>query len=73
MKQHSFDPVSFVFGLVFLTLAVGVGLASTLGWVFGNIPFGFIGPVLLIGVGGWMLVAAVLRQRDEDTSEPEAT
>ncbi len=66
MKKHSFDPISLVFGLVFLTLAAGIGLANAVGWLLGNIPFGLVGPIVLVGLGTWMLVAAVLRGREQE-------
>ena len=44
MKQHRFDPLSFVFGIVFLAMAGAAVWSDELNW----------------DIGAWLLPAAVL-------------
>ena len=58
MKRHEFDPLSFVFG----ALLAAVGLAVLLGGGHAaNLHLRWVWPVLLLGLGVIMLVAASKR------------
>jgi hypothetical protein len=63
MKQHPFDPVAFVFGLLFVAVGVPLlfsesGLAALEGrWVF---------PAFLIVAGGIVLSSTRRRERAEE-------
>lgn len=69
MKPHQFDPISFVFGVLFVAIAAAVALPET-PWefVFGGISFGWLLPLLLIVVGV-ALLAPVFQRRERSTTE----
>lgn len=59
MNRHRFDPISFVFGALFVAIAAAIALPET-PWqfVFGGISFGWILPAALILVGVALLAPA---------------
>jgi hypothetical protein len=61
MKRHGFDPLSFVFGAIFLLMAAGAVWSDQIDWSFGVwlLPVA----VLVLGVG---LLASTLRPSDGD-------
>lgn len=70
MKQHSFDPVSFVFGVLFLLAGVPM-LVSRSG--FHLFEYKWVFPTFLVIAGLAVLVTAQLsdrRERDEQDNEP---
>ncbi len=78
MRRHVFDPVSFVFGMVFAT----IGLAFLTGRVdLGDLHLGWIWPVPLIALGLALLLTAHRRDARPDApavaspppAEPEDT
>jgi hypothetical protein len=66
MKQHRFDPVSLVFGMVFMLMAAGAVWNDQIDWNVGVwlLP----GAVLILGIG---LLASAVRKA-ASTSEPVA-
>jgi hypothetical protein len=65
MRRHSFDPISFVFGLMFAVL----GMAFVSGNVdLSNLHASWIWPLPLIALGLLMLFSA--RRRGEHVSRP---
>ncbi len=73
MERHRFDPVSFVFGAVFVALAAAVALpGDPWEFVFDGFTLGWVWPVLLIAVGAALLVPGLRRERrQEETAVPE--
>jgi len=61
MKQHRFDPVSFVFGLVLLLAAAGAVLSDQIDWNVGVwlLP----AAIMVLGIG---LLASALRRTSEN-------
>lgn len=65
MERHEFDPVSFVFGVVFLLVAAAVGLTErpwrlVLPWTAE-----WLWPLLLVAVGLALVIPAVRRRDDQ--------
>ncbi len=74
MRTHRFDPISFIFGLGFLGLALLFAIpAKPLEIYFGGISLGWVWPVLAIAAG-LALLAPVLRsgRAEPDSSEEDA-
>ena len=63
MKKHRFDPVSFLFGLVFVGIA---GAAWITGFDLGVRWFGWAGAAILIAAGLAMLAGSQRRMQDND-------
>jgi hypothetical protein len=73
MRTHRFDPISFVFGLGFLGLALLFAIpAEPLEIYFGGLSLGWVWPVLAIAAG-LALLAPVLRsgRAEPDPSDDE--
>lgn len=49
MKRHSFDPLSFVFGVVFVLMAVSAAFRDQIDWNLGV--WLFPAAVLVLGIG----------------------
>ncbi|MDP9341732.1 MAG: hypothetical protein M3Q23_06445 [Actinomycetota bacterium] len=65
MRRHEFDPISFVFGMIFAVL----GLAFLSGRVdLGDLHLRWLWPVPLIAVG--LALLATTRRRDPDRAVP---
>jgi hypothetical protein len=71
MQQHRFDPISFVFGLLFVSLAALFALPIE-PWdvFFGGIELGWLWPLVIIAAGV-ALLAPSFRQWRKDGDEPE--
>ena len=71
MQQHRFDPISFVFGLLFVSLAALFALPVE-PWdvFFGGIELGWLWP-LVITAAGIALIAPTIRQSRRDKDEAE--
>lgn len=63
MERHSFDAVSFVFGLIFLGLALAFGLPETPWDFFAGGVLGAVVPATVIAVGLALLVPTLRRER----------
>lgn len=71
MRTHRFDPISFIFGLAFLGLAVLFALpAEPWDIYFGGVSLGWVWPLLVTGAGV-ALLAPVLRSSSADISDGE--
>ncbi|MDJ0664812.1 MAG: hypothetical protein QNJ75_09645 [Acidimicrobiia bacterium] len=68
MKRHRFDPLSFIFGMLFLLGGVPL-LVSESGFSFFNADWMF--PAFLVAAGVIVLATAQFtrRDRDEDTAD----
>lgn len=68
MKRHSFDPLSFVFGIMFLAMAAAAAWKDELSWSIDE----WILPaaVLMAGVG---LLASAIRMTVARNGDPEPT
>jgi small basic protein len=64
VKQHAFDPLSFVFGVVFVLMAVAAGLRDQIDWNLGV--WVFPAAVLVLGIG---LLASGLRGATEQPAD----
>lgn len=71
MYKHRFDPISFVFGLGFVALALLFTLPADPWDIYfgGVLPLGWVWPLLIIGAGA-ALLAPILRQPAEALSDP---
>ncbi len=70
MKRHAFDPVAFIFGMIFL--AVGIPMAFSdrgLALFEGR----WIAPAVLIIAGAVVLLSTRNRQRRDESVSPEDT
>lgn len=70
MKRHSFDAVSFVFGLIFLGLALAFGLPETPWDFFAGGILGAVLPAMVIAVGLALLVPTLRRDRPVEHPGP---
>lgn len=61
MKSHPFDTVSFVFGTVFVLFAAGFGFIANIIDLSPDVPFGYLVPIAIIGVGVWLAISATLK------------
>jgi hypothetical protein len=61
MERHPFDPLSFLFGALF----IGAGLVLLTGSA-GSLPMQWVGPLVAIGLGVLILFAARPRRADDD-------
>ena len=71
MRSHDFDPLSFTFGLLFA--AAGLVLLGG-GLVPHSLDIPWVGPVIAIGVGVLIVIAARPRgepPRDEASADPD--
>jgi hypothetical protein len=67
MRRHEFDPVSFVFGMIFAVL----GLAFLSGRVdLGDLHLRWLWPIPLIALGLALLVTTQRRDGREDSDPP---
>lgn len=65
MNPHTFRPIPFAFGLLFLALAGAWGL-----WqadVINAVDLRYVGPMAIIGIGALGLVAALASARKESS------
>jgi hypothetical protein len=62
MKQHRFDPVSLVFGLMFLLAAAGAVLNDQIDWNMGV--WLFPAAIMVLGIG--LLASALRRTRENE-------
>ena len=70
MYKHRFDPISFVFGLGFVALALLFTLpADPWDVYFGGVTLGWLWPLVIIGAGV-ALLAPVLRPARASVSDP---
>jgi small basic protein len=67
MKRHSFDPLSFVFGVVFVLMAVSAAFRDQIDWNLGV--WLFPAAVLVLGVG---LLASGIRGATVTPSDDDA-
>lgn len=72
MYKHRFDPISFVFGLAFIALALMFTLPTD-PWdlLFGGINLGWLWPLVIIAAGA-ALLAPVMRN-DQETPDDADT
>ncbi|MGI9665763.1 MAG: hypothetical protein ACR2N2_01510 [Acidimicrobiia bacterium] len=56
MKRHAFDPLSFVFGVIFIAMAVAATVNDQINWDLG--PWLLPAAALMLGIG---LLASALR------------
>lgn len=70
MKPHRFDPLSFVFGVVFILMALAATFRDQIDWDLGV--WMFPAAVLVLGIG---LLASGLRgaARDPEEDDPALT
>lgn len=75
LQRHRFDPVSFVFGALFIALAAAVALpADPLQLYFQVDVLAWVVPIGLVAVGTVLLVPALTSaRRDEDTQGPQSS
>ncbi|MEX2280820.1 MAG: hypothetical protein WEA76_12140 [Acidimicrobiia bacterium] len=68
MHTHRFDPISFIFGLAFLALALIFTLPSD-PWdlLFAGVNLGWLWPVVITAAGVALLVPIVRAPRESDT------
>ncbi|MEX0757182.1 MAG: hypothetical protein WD532_02580 [Acidimicrobiia bacterium] len=71
MHTHRFDPISFIFGLAFLALALMFTLPRD-PWdlLFAGVNLGWLWPVVITAAGVALLVPIVRTDRESDT-EPD--
>lgn len=63
MKRHRFDPISFVFGAMFLALAAAVALPDDpWAYLFDGLALGWVWPVVIIAVGVALLTGSMRRE-----------
>ncbi|MDX1448245.1 MAG: hypothetical protein R3246_04195 [Acidimicrobiia bacterium] len=72
MRKHTFDPISFVFGLGFLGLAAAVALPRE-PWdvFFGGLAFGWIWPAAVVLAGVALLVPSLRAVRTASPPQVE--
>jgi hypothetical protein len=63
MERHRFDSVSFVFGLIFLGLALVFGLPETPWDFFSSGVLGLVVPAIVIAVGLALLAPSFRREQ----------
>ncbi len=69
MQPHDLDVVSLSFGIAFASLGVSF-LLSPLGVL--DLPWQWVGPVLILALGGLLLASAVRSlRRSADADEPD--
>lgn len=56
MKRHAFDPLSFVFGVIFVAMAAAAAVNDQVDWNLG--PWVLPAAILMLGIG---LLASALR------------
>lgn len=64
MKQHRFDPLSFVFGVVFVVMAIAAAFRDQIDWNIGVWMFPIA--VLVLGIG---LLASSVRGMSTGTED----
>jgi hypothetical protein len=70
MKRHRFDPISFVFGALFVALAAAVALpGDPWEYLYDGFTLGWVWPVLIIAIGV-ALLADGLRGRQAVEADP---
>ncbi len=62
MKRHPFDPVSFVFGLIFVLMAGAAAVNDEIDWDLA--PWLIPAAVLMLGIG--LLASALRTSNDEE-------
>ena len=67
MYKHRFDPISFVFGLGFVALALLFTLPADPWDIYfgGVLPLGWVWPLVIIGAGAALLAPIVRPSRQE--------
>ncbi len=65
MKAHRFDPLSFVFGIVFVLMAVAASLRDQIDWNLGV--WLFPAAVLVLGIG--LLASGIRGTRETETED----
>lgn len=66
MKRHPFDPVSFVFGVIFVAMAAAAAFSDEIDWDLA--PWLIPAAVLMLGIG---LLASALRSTDDEAAAIE--
>lgn len=66
MKLHRFDPLSFVFGIVFILMAVAASLRDQIDWSLGV--WLFPAAVLVLGIG--LLASGIRGTREMEDEDP---
>ena len=66
MKRHPFDPVSFVFGVVFVVMAAAAAFSDEIDWNLA--PWLIPAAVLMLGIG---LLASALRSTTTEDAAVE--
>lgn len=66
MQRHRFDPLSFIFGLLFVAIA-GVALIDADLLAFGDLAW--VAPALLVVAGGALLLSSAGRRGTDDRSD----
>ncbi len=69
MKSHRFDPLAFIFGVIFLAIGIPLAFAGSELVVFEG---RWIVPVVLIVAGGVVLATTRSRSEDRDSVLSEA-
>lgn len=69
MQRHRFDPLSFIFGLLFVAIA-GVALIDADLLAFGDLAW--VAPALLVVAGGALLLSSAGRRGTVDHSDDDA-
>ena len=73
MQRHDFDTVSFVFGLVFVTIAAMLVIPGIpFSWI-GLAPARYLWPALILVAGVVILISAVRRSSRTPVAAPEET
>lgn len=69
MKPHRFDPLSFVFGVVFILMALAATFRDQIDWDLGV--WMFPAAVLVLGIG--LLASGLRGTRDLEDEDPAIT
>jgi hypothetical protein len=70
MERHRFDPLSFIFGLLFVVVA---GLTLVGADVFDLRDLAWVAPAILVVAGGALLVSATSRGPEDDRADTPPT
>lgn len=71
LQRHRFDPISFVFGLGFIALALLFTVpADPWAIYFGDMTLGWVWPLFIIGAGIALLAPVIRGGLNPDADEP---